>query len=318
MVKKISLTGIIPDDLIGQRLDQALAQLFPDYSRARLTLWLKNGHITINGKILRPKDKVQGNESIIIEAILEEEMWSAESIPLEIIYEDASLIVINKPAGLVVHPAHGNFEHTLVNALLYHCPTLSDLPRAGLIHRLDKDTTGLLVIAKTLPVHYALVKAMQQREIKRTYQAIVYGKPLLNGTIRTGMTRHPHQRLKMAVSSSIISKPAVTHYTRLGDYPPFSHLEVRLETGRTHQIRVHMAHIKHPIIGDPLYGISGKQAAKYSTVSPEVSQFLETFSRQALHAYKLSLVHPETQKIMNWEAPLPNDMQILLNLIKEN
>lgn len=316
MAKKISLTGFVPEALAGQRIDQVLAKLFPDYSRARLSLWLKNGHVTVNGKIWRPKDKTLGNESITIEALLEEETWEAESIPLDIIYEDDSLIVINKPAGLVVHPAHGNFEHTLVNALLFHCPELSQLPRAGLIHRLDKDTTGLLVVAKTLPIHHALVKAMQQREIARTYQAIVFGKPPTKGSIKTGMSRHPHQRLKMAVSNSIFSKPAITHYTRLGHYPPLSHLEIQLETGRTHQIRVHMNHIKHPIIGDPLYGIPGKQAAKYSSISPDISQFLETFSRQALHAYRLSLTHPKTQEIMKWKAPLPADMQTLLDLMK--
>lgn len=337
MTKKIALTGIIPDTLAGQRIDQALAQCFPDYSRARLCLWLKNQHITVNNKILRPKDRILGGEHIIVDATLEEERWEAESIPLDVIYEDDTLMVINKPAGLVVHPAHGNFEHTLVNALLFHCSDLAQLPRAGLIHRLDKDTTGLLVIAKTLPAHHALVKAMQQREIQRTYQTIVYSNIPGNmrgkihatmpsqGTIRTYMSRHPNQRLKMAVTSvdhvnadlDTHGKPAVTHYTSLGHYPPFSHLKVQLETGRTHQIRVHMAHIKHPIIGDPLYGIPGKQAAKYTNLSPEMRLFLDTFSRQALHAYRLSLVHPKTHEIMTWTAPLPEDMQHFLNLMKE-
>ncbi len=316
MTKKISLTGIIPETFAGQRIDQALAQLFPDYSRARLTLWLKNQEVTVNNKILKPKDRIHGNEIIVINATLEEETWEAEDIPLDIIYEDVFLMVINKPAGLVVHPAHGNFEHTLVNALLHHCPELTHLPRAGLIHRLDKDTTGLLVIAKTLPIHHALVKAMQERRIQRTYQTIVFGKTLPKGTIRTNMARHPSQRLKMAVSTSLIGKPAVTHYTRLGDYAPFSHLEVNLETGRTHQIRVHMAHMKYPIAGDPLYGISGKQLAKHTKIPTETRAFLETFSRQALHAYRLSLVHPETQEIMKWKAPVPEDMQKFLDLIK--
>lgn len=321
MTKKIYLTGVIPDTLANTRVDQALAKLFPDYSRVRLSLWLKNQQITIDGKLLRPKDKVQGNEQVIIDAFLAEEIWQAEAIPLQVIYEDNQLLVINKPAGLVVHPAQGNFEHTLVNALLHHCPELNSLPRAGLIHRLDKDTTGLLVIAKTLPTHHALVKAMQQRDIQRTYQTIVYVQqrekpPAPQGSIRTAMSRHPHQRLKMAVSTQ--GKPAITHYTRLGYYPPFCHLEVKLETGRTHQIRVHLSHIRYPIIGDPLYGISGQQLAKYSKISSDVADFLSTFQRQALHAYRLSLIHPATKEIMNWEAPLPNDFQQLLTLIQES
>jgi 23S rRNA pseudouridine1911/1915/1917 synthase len=316
MTKKISLTGVIPETFAGQRIDQSLAQIFPEYSRARLTTWLKNGHVTVNNRQLKPKDRILGNESIVINAVLEEETWEPEAIALDIIYEDSALIVINKPAGLVVHPAHGNYEHTLVNALLHHCPELIHLPRAGLIHRLDKDTTGLLVIAKTLPNHHALVKAMQERRIQRTYQTIVYGKTPPKGTIRTNMARHPHQRLKMAVSASLIGKPAVTHYTRLGHYAPFSHLEVKLETGRTHQIRVHMAHVKLPIVGDPLYGISGKQLEKYSKISAEIRTFFSTFDRQALHAYKLSLVHPETGAIMQWKAPLPEDIKQLLHLMK--
>ncbi len=321
MLQKIHLTGIIPEKFAHFRVDQALAQVFPDYSRARLSLWLKSEYITINGQILRPKDKVHGGETVIIDAALEEESWTAEFIPLNIIYEDKSLIVINKPAGLVVHPAHGNFEHTLVNALLHHCPELHSLPRAGLIHRLDKDTTGLLVIAKTLSAHHILVKAMQERQIQRIYQAVVYVKnsrhpPLLNQTIQTNFGRHPHQRLKMAVTSQ--GKPAITHVTRLGYHPPFAHLEVALETGRTHQIRVHLAHIHLPIVGDPLYGISGLQLSRYPTLETEITDFFKTFSRQALHAYRLSLNHPDTHEKMTWEAPLPDDMQQLLTLTKNS
>lgn len=318
MTKKISLTGTIPQTLANCRVDQALAKLFPEYSRARLSSWLKNKQITVNGNILRPKDKVQGDELVVIEAALEEESWEAESIPLNIIYEDDTLMVISKPAGLVVHPAHGNFEHTLVNALLHHCPALTHMPRAGLIHRLDKDTTGLLVIAKTLAAHHTLVKAMQERKIQRIYQAIVYTKnlrhpPALEQTIQTGMGRHPHQRLKMAVTSQ--GKPAITHFKRLSYHPPFAHLEVALETGRTHQIRVHLAHIHLPIVGDTLYGISGPQLARYTNIPSEIGEYLPHFTRQALHALRLSLIHPKTQERMTWEAPLPDDMQQLLSLI---
>lgn len=315
MTKQIFHTGIIPQTFSGLRVDQALAKLFPDYSRARITSWLKNNQITINEKILRPKDKIQGNEQIVINAELAEEVWEPENIALNIIYEDDALLVINKPAGLVVHPAHGNFEHTLVNALLHHCTGLSQLPRAGLIHRLDKETTGLLVIAKTLPAHHTLVKAMQERKIQRTYQSIVYGKTLPQGHIRTHMSRHPNQRTKMAVTET--GKPAITHYKRLGFYEPFSHLEISLETGRTHQIRVHMAHIHCPIAGDPVYGVSGQKLAKYPAISEKRREFLAHFSRQALHAWRLCLTHPVTQETMCWTAPLPEDMQAFLDIIKE-
>lgn len=320
MTKTIHLESIIPESLTHTRLDQALAKIFPDYSRARLSLWIKNQCVKVNHQLLRPKDKVEGGEHVVIEALLEEESWEAESIPLNIIYEDATLLVINKPAGLVVHPAHGNFEHTLVNALLHHCPSLTNLPRAGLIHRLDKDTTGLLVIAKTLEAHHALVKAMQERKIQRIYQAVSYVKkgqhiPPLQKTIETLMSRHPHQRLKMAVSRQ--GKPAITHLSRQSYYAPFVHFEVTLETGRTHQIRVHLAHINLPIVGDPLYGISGPHLAKYNNISPSMANFLTTFPRQALHAYRLTLQHPDTQEKMSWKAPLPDDMQQLLNLMKE-
>lgn len=312
MTKQIHLTGIIPEDSAHLRLDQALAKLFPDYSRARLTQWLKQAQITVNDKIWRSKDKVKGLENIIIHAEQEEEQWEAEDIALDVVYEDDALMVINKPTGLVVHPARGNYTHTLVNALLHHCPSLTELPRAGLIHRLDKDTTGLLVIAKNLLTHNQLVKAMQERQIQRTYQAIVFGQTPKLGSIRTHMGRHPHQRLKMAVcpEHSTHGKPAITHYTTLAHYPPFSHLEVRLETGRTHQIRVHLAHMKFPIVGDPLYGISGSALTRHALI-------IAAFPRQALHAWKLSLIHPVTQEKMTWIAPLPQDMEDLLDVLHE-
>jgi len=318
MKQLISLNSNIPDDLAHQRLDQALAKIFPDYSRSRLTQWLKQDQIKIDGKTGRSKDKVKGGEHVVIHAVLEDEQWEAESIPLTIIHEDNDILVLNKPAGVVVHPAQGNFSHTIVNALLYHCPALGQLPRAGLIHRLDKDTTGLLVVAKNLVAHHALVKAMQERKIQRTYQAIVYGKTPIKGTIHTLYGRHPQQRLKMAVyaESSVSGKQAITHYKTKNFYAPFSLLEVSLETGRTHQIRVHLAHIKFPIVGDNLYGISGKQLSQSQNLSEELRETLLNFHRQTLHAWRLKLQHPVTQEWLSWAAPLPDDMQYLLELIK--
>lgn len=302
-MKNIHLEAIVPTDLAGKRIDQVLAKLFPEYSRAKLTQWLKNNQITLNNQHFKPKDKAPANAIVLVNATQQSETWAPESLPLNIIYEDNTLIIINKPANLVVHPAQGNFEHTLVNALLFHCPALHDLPRAGLIHRLDKDTTGLLVIAKTLSAHFTLVKAMQAREIQRIYQAIVFGKTPPKDTIRTNMGRHPTQRVKMAVVRE--GKPAVTHYKTLAYYPPFSHLEIQLETGRTHQIRVHLAHKKFPIVGDSVYGVSH--------YGPQMPEIVKHFPRQALHAWRLSLVHPETQEVMTWTAPLPEDMERLLS-----
>ncbi len=293
--KIISLRGTIQPEFAGCRIDQALAHLFPEYSRERLKSWLLAGQCQVNGAVLRPKDRVVGGEEVVIDASLEiETRWQAEDLPLDIVYEDEDLLVINKPAGLVVHPGAGNQAGTLVNALLNYDPALNNVPRAGVVHRLDKDTSGLLVVARNLAAHTYLVEQLQERNIERIYETVVHGVFLAGSTIDLPIGRHPKERLKMAVVSD--GRPAVTHYRVLKRFPKHTHLQVQLETGRTHQIRVHMAHVKHPIVGDKVY-------------APRIQH---NFPRQALHARRLSLIHPATGFDMTWEAELPADMQQLL------
>jgi len=292
----IHLAGTIQAELSGCRVDQALAQLFPEYSRERLKSWLLAGHCQVNGNILRPKDKVAGGEQVVINAAVENAIeWQAEDLPLEVIYADEDLIVINKPVGMVVHPAAGNRAGTLVNALLNYAPELSQVPRAGVVHRLDKDTSGLLVIARNLTAHTSLVEQLQARTISRIYETVVHGIFLAGSTINQPIGRHLHDRKKMAVVGD--GKPAITHYRVLTRFPKHTHLQVQLETGRTHQIRVHMAFVKHPLVGDRTYA----------------GRIQHNFPRQALHARRLSLVHPRTGEEMTWEAALPADMQQLLH-----
>lgn len=294
--EKVSLTGIIQPELAGCRLDQALAQLFPEYSRERLKTWLLNGFCKVDGALLRPKDKVVGGETVVISAELNDEItWEAEEdLPLDIIYEDDDLLVVNKAADVVVHPAAGNYAGTLVNALLNHAPELSMIPRAGIVHRLDKDTTGLLVVAKTLSAHTSLVEQMQERSITRIYEAVVHGLFLAGSTINEPIGRHPRDRKKMAVSAG--GREAITHYRVIKKFAKHTHIQVELETGRTHQIRVHMAHVRHPIVGDKTY-------------APRLQH---NFPRQALHAKCLGFMHPTTGEYMQWDTELPQDMQDLL------
>lgn len=315
MSEKIHLTSIIPDEMSGRRLDQVLADLFPDYSRARLQSWIKAGVVLLNNTpAQKPRDKVQGGEQIEIKTELAAEVsYQAQAIALNIVHEDDDILIINKPAGLVAHPAAGNPDMTLLNALLHHDPTLETVPRAGIVHRLDKDTTGLLVIAKTLSAHTALVAAMQAREIKRHYECIVSGIVTSGGTIDAPIGRHKTARTKMAVVSS--GKPAVTHYRLLERFAAHSHLSVQLETGRTHQIRVHMAHIQHPILGDPVYG--GRPRLPKGA-SPELITCLQNFKRQALHAKTLALVHPRTGEALSWTVDCPEDMQACLATLRNN
>lgn len=279
--KPINLAANIPEELANNRLDQVLAKLFPEYSRTKLQTWIKAGYVNIT-----------------VNAMLEpQERWEAQPIKLDIIYEDDDIMIINKPAGLVVHPAAGNPDSTMLNALLHHDSELNKLPRAGIIHRLDKDTSGLLVVAKTLTAYTKLVAELQARKIKREYEAIVNGVMTAGGTIDAAIGRHPRDRKRMAVTAS--GKPAVTHYRVIKRFDKYTHIKVMLETGRTHQIRVHMAYIHYPIVGDPVYG------GRYKCP-------LATFNRQALHARRLGLNHPQTGEYMEWEAPLPKDMQQLL------
>jgi 23S rRNA pseudouridine1911/1915/1917 synthase len=295
MKTQIALQGIIQPELAGCRLDQALAQVFPDYSRERLKSWVLAGHCQVDGICLRPKDKINGGETVVISAAATQEVsWTAEDLPLDIVYEDEDLIVINKPINMVVHPAAGNRAGTLVNALLNYAPELNQVPRAGIVHRLDKDTSGLLVVARNLTAHASLVDQLHERTVSRIYETVVHGVFLAGGTIDAPMGRHPRDRKKMAVLNE--GKEAITHYRVLTRFPKHTHLQVQLETGRTHQIRVHMAHVKHPLVGDKVYG----------------GRMQHNFARQALHARALSLIHPSTDEEMSWQVPLPADMQLLL------
>lgn len=314
MTENINLTASIPEELANKRLDQALASLFPDYSRSRLQQWVKAGQVTVDGKTARQRDKVYGDETIEIRALVEaEEIWQAEDIPLDIVFEDEHIIVLNKPTGLVVHPAAGNYQGTMLNALLHHAPEVAHVPRAGIVHRLDKDTTGLLVVARTLPAQKYLVEQLQARAFLREYQAVVNGKIVAGGRVEANIGRHPVHRKRMAVVES--GKPAVTHYRTTAKFRAHTHLTLKLETGRTHQIRVHMAHIKHPIVGDPVYG--GRLRLPPQCNDP-LTQILRGFNRQALHAARLGLEHPATGEQLEWEAPLPDDMAELLNALQED
>lgn len=293
----IALQATIAPEFAGLRLDQTLAQLFPDYSRERLKSWVLAGQCHVNGTVMRPKDKVMGGERVVIKAAVEAAVqWQAEDLPLNIIYEDEDLIVINKNANVVVHPAAGNRAGTLVNALLNHDPQLINIPRAGIVHRLDKDTSGLLVVARNLTAHTSLITQLQERTVSRIYEAVVHGLFLAGGSIYEPIGRHPRERKKMAVVAD--GKPAITHYRVLQKFAKHTHIQVQLETGRTHQIRVHMAHLRHPIVGDQTY-------------APRLQH---KFPRQALHAKSLRLMHPRTGLEIGWECPIPQDMQ---NLIKD-
>lgn len=312
-MNRIYLNHTITDELAGFRLDQALAKLFPQYSRSQMQQWILNGEVAVDKKIIsKSKERVFPGQLIELNVQLEDrDDWLPEPIPLNLIFEDESLIIINKPPGLIVHPGAGNPKSTLVNALLHYDPALKKLPRAGLIHRLDKDTSGLLIVARNLSAHHFLTDQMQQREIHRTYVAIVDGITLATGTIDLAIGRHPLHRTKMSVVQHG-GKPARTHFKRLETFPFHSYLEIDLETGRTHQIRVHMAHIHHPILGDPQYG----KVRNYATLSENLRQKIQDFRRQALHAKKIILLHPITHQRLTFEAPLPNDLEELLEAFR--
>lgn len=312
--ENLKLTAQVAMEMAGKRLDQALAILFPDFSRSRLQQWIKQERVTIDGVVRRPRDKLLGGERVVLEALIEDQVECCpEDIPLDLIYEDDQIIVINKPVGLVVHPAVGNRDGTLQNALLHHDPDLVQLPRAGIVHRLDKDTSGLLVVARTLGAHRSLVEQLQERAFKREYRAIVTGVMTAGGTVDEPIGRHPTQRTRMAVNFS--GKPAVTHYRVLERFRAHTYLKVQLETGRTHQIRVHLSHIRYPIVGDPVYaGRLRLPAGATEALRDEI----RGFRRQALHARRLGLTHPVSDEWMEWESPLPDDMEHLLAVLKED
>ena len=305
MTKQLKLSEIVPDHLFGKRLDQVLAEMFPDYSRSRIKEWILADAVQVNGALQnRPREKLLGGEQIDILAELpEDQRFEAEAIELNIVYEDEHILVINKPAGLVVHPGAGNADGTLLNALLHHCPGIGEVPRAGIIHRLDKDTTGLMVVAKTIPAQTHLVEAMQAREITREYEAVCHGAMTGGGTIDEPIGRHPTKRTHMAVTQS--GKPATTHFRVMEKYRAHTRLRLRLETGRTHQIRVHMTFVNHPLVGDPVYAGRPRPPRK---ADEQLLAILRNFKRQALHAAMLRLAHPITLEILEWHAPIPDDM----------
>ncbi|HBN8227957.1 23S rRNA pseudouridine(1911/1915/1917) synthase RluD [Pseudomonas aeruginosa] len=314
MSDMIQRAAEVPFELGGQRLDQIAAQLFPEHSRSRLAGWIKDGRLTVDGAVLRPRDIVHSGAQLVLKAEQEAQgEWLAQDIELEIVYEDEHILVIDKPAGLVVHPAAGHQDGTLLNALLYHVPDIANVPRAGIVHRLDKDTTGLMVVAKTLEAHTKLVAQLQARSVSRIYEAIVIGVITSGGTIDAPIGRHGVQRQKMAVVDA--GKVAVSHYRVLERFRAHTHTRVKLETGRTHQIRVHMSHIGYPLVGDPVYG--GRFRIP-PVASQTLVQTLREFPRQALHARFLELDHPATGVRMKWESPLPEDFLWLLSLLRQD
>ena len=295
------------------RLDQVAAQLWPDFSRNRLQAWIKAGELTLDGRKVRPRDTVLGGETLSLSAELEQQSEDQpQDIPLDIVYEDEHLLVVNKPVDLVVHPGAGNPDGTLVNALLHHDPDLALLPRAGVVHRLDKQTSGLLVVGKTQAAYQALVADLAERRIGREYDAVVIGHVIAGGTVDAPIGRHARDRQRQAVVPQ--GRPAVSHYRVVEQFGEHTWLRVRLETGRTHQIRVHMAHIRHPIVGDPVYGGRPRLPPGAEDMLVDV---LRHFGRQALHARRLTLRHPESGETLSFEAPLPEDMDELIELLRD-
>lgn len=309
-----ALALTIPHDLGGLRLDVALQRMLPDHSRSRLQAWIKSGLVTVDANPSTSKTKVWGGEQVLVQVQTKPEgqAFTAEDIPLNIVYEDDHILVVNKPAGMVVHPAAGNWSGTLLNALLFHDPKLKDVPRAGIVHRLDKDTSGLLVVAKTLAAQTNLVRQLQARTVKREYRAIVWGQIWRNGMIDQPIGRDPRSRTKMAINRA--GKPAITRYEMLERFSVQTYMRCNLETGRTHQIRVHMQHLKAPIVGDSVYGFRGivPIRAMTQTLRDAVGQF----NRQALHAIKLGLLHPETDEFVEWQIELADDMKALLEAMR--
>jgi 23S rRNA pseudouridine1911/1915/1917 synthase len=307
---------IVDETLAGMRLDQAAARLFPDYSRSRLQQCIRDGELLINGQPANVRDKVMGGEELALRvAEVPQVTFGAEEIPLDVVYEDSEVLVINKPAGLVVHPAAGNYTGTLLNGLLSYCPALELLPRAGIVHRLDKDTSGLMVVARTPAAHQSLINQLQDRTVSRQYDAVVQGAVTAGGTVDEPIGRHPTQRTKRAVSRAADAKEAVTHYRVQSRFRSHTLLRMQLETGRTHQIRVHLAHIGYPIVGDMVYG--GRMFYPKGA-SPQLLDFIQHFRRQALHARILGFIHPVHEEYMEWECDLPDDMQQLLALLEQD
>ncbi|NUS60009.1 MAG: 23S rRNA pseudouridine(1911/1915/1917) synthase RluD [Lysobacter sp.] len=307
-------TAVVPEAAAGRRFDAVLAELFPEFSRSRLAEWIKSGDALLDGRPARPRDPVRGGESVTLDVVLDIQTDAEpEDIALDILYEDDAVFVLDKPAGLVVHPGAGNPAGTLVNALLHRDPSLNALPRAGIVHRLDKDTSGVMVVARTLPAHTSLVEQLSARGVHRQYLAVVVGALVSGGTANAPIDRHPRDRIRMAVRED--GKDAVTHYRLRERFRAHTALECRLETGRTHQIRVHMAHLKHPIVGDPLYGGPLKLPRG---ATPELVEALRGFKRQALHAETLEFAHPISGEPIRCTAPVPADLRQLMDTLRDD
>lgn len=315
MSQQIELTNTVKDSQLGQRLDQAVAELFSDFSRSRIKEWLLQGKVQVNGEVVtKPRFKVMGGEEITVFAEIEaEERWEAQDIPLDIVYEDDDLLVINKPRDFVVHPGAGTPDGTVLNALLHHYPDIAEVPRAGIVHRLDKDTTGLMVVAKTVPAQTRLVRALQKRNITREYEAIAIGKMTAGGKVEQPIGRHSTKRTLMAVTP--MGKPAVTHYRVAEHFREHTRIRLRLETGRTHQIRVHMSYLQHPLLGDTAYG---GRARIPKGASEELAEKIRQFDRQALHAVMLRFEHPITGEALEFHAPVPDDMVSMSEALRED
>ncbi|WP_114766195.1 23S rRNA pseudouridine(1911/1915/1917) synthase RluD [Vibrio rhodolitus] len=315
MAQQIELTNTVKDSQLGQRLDQAIAEIFADFSRSRLKEWLLAGKVQVDGEVVtKPRTKVMGGEVITLQAELEdEERWEAQDIPLDIVYEDDDIIVINKPRDFVVHPGAGTPDGTALNALLHHYPDIAEVPRAGIVHRLDKDTTGLMVVAKTVPAQTRLVRALQKRNITREYEAIAIGRMTAGGKVDKAIGRHSTKRTLMAVSP--MGKPAVTHYRVAEHFREHTRIRLRLETGRTHQIRVHMSYLQHPLLGDTAYG---GRARIPSGATQELTEMIRGFDRQALHAVMLRFEHPITGEELEFHAPVPDDMVAMTEALRQD
>ncbi len=313
MTDPIYLTAIIPENFDGWRLDRTLAEVFPDYSRSSLKNWINEGKIQVDHKTVRPRFTVEGGELVELNIEPEQKIeWKPQAMSLDIVYEDEDIIVINKPIGLVVHPGAGNPDSTLVNALLHHDPDLENLPRAGIVHRLDKDTSGIMVVARSIRAHTSLIGQLQKHSLKREYQAIVFGTVIAGGKVDAPIGRHPTQRVRMAVVEN--GKPAITHFRVETRFRSHTHLRLQLESGRTHQIRVHMTHIGYPIVGDQVYGGRLKLPKE---ASESLIETLRNFKRQALHSTRLTLEHPGTKESLSWLVPMPADMQKLIEELND-
>ncbi|ANO32148.1 23S rRNA pseudouridine(1911/1915/1917) synthase [Vibrio breoganii] len=315
MAQQIELKSTVKESQLGQRLDQAIAELFDEFSRSRMKEWLLAGKVSVDGVVVtKARIKVMGGEEITVQAEIEdEERWEAQDIPLDIVYEDEDLLVINKPRGFVVHPGAGTPDSTVLNALLFHYPQIAEVPRAGIVHRLDKDTTGLMVVAKNVPTQTRLVRALQKRRITREYEAIAIGKMTAGGMVEKPIGRHSTKRTLMAVNE--LGKPAVTHYRVAEHFREHTRIRLRLETGRTHQIRVHMSYLQHPLLGDIAYG---GRARIPKGASEELTAMIRGFDRQALHAVMLKFDHPSSGEEMQFHAPVPDDMVEMAEALRQD